>query len=99
MVKYFSDRDYQQMMNSPAVQKAIDAKAEAVRDEARRRTKKITGKTAASIVIVPAARDDGVRVRHVGYDLDISESGPYVEFGTEDTAPHPSLRAAGKAVR
>lgn len=94
-----SDRDYQKMMNSPDVQRVLQQKAEAVRDAARARIKKVTGVTAASVVVEHAVRDDGVSVRRVGYDLDISESGPYYEFGTEDTPPHPDLRAAGKAVR
>jgi HK97 gp10 family phage protein len=99
MVKHLSDREYQKIMNSPAVQKVLEQRAEAIRDEARRRTKKVTGDTAASIVVDSAIRDDGVHVRRVGYDLDISDSGPYYEFGTEDTAPHPNLRAAGRSVR
>lgn len=98
MAKHFSDRDYQDMMNGPEVQKALDAKADAIRDEAKRRTKKVTGDTAASIVVEHALRDDGVHVRRVGYDLDVSDSGPYVEFGTEDTAPHPSLRTAARTL-
>ena len=94
-----SDRDYQKMMNSPDVQRVLEQKAEAIRDAARTRIKKVTGATAASVVVEHAMRDDGVLVRRVGYDLDISESGPYYEFGTEDTAPHPDLRAAAKAVK
>lgn len=93
------DRDYQEMMNSPEVQKVLEQRAEAIRDETRRRIKKVTGDTAASVVVQTAERDDGVLVRRVGYDLDIAESGPYYEFGTEDTAPHPNLRAAARAVK
>lgn len=99
MVKHFSDRDYQQLMNSPAVQKACEQKAEAIRDLAKRRAKKVTGGTAESITVESALRDDGVHVRRIGYDLDVSDSGPYYEFGTEDTAPHPTLRAAAVAVQ
>lgn len=99
MVKHFSDRDYQKIMNGPEVQKALDLRADAIRDEAKRRTKKVSGDTADSIVKVPAMRDDGVRVRRVGFDLDVSDSGPYYEFGTEDTPPHPTLRAAAVAVQ
>lgn len=99
MAKHFSERDYQNMMNGPDVQKALDAKADAIQTEGRRRIKKVTGATAESLVAVPAVRDDGVRVRRVGYDLDVAESGPYYEFGTEDTAPHPTLRAAAVAVQ
>ena len=99
MAKHFSDRDYQKIMNGPEVQKALDLKADAIRDEGRRRIKKVTGGTAESLVVESAMRDDGVHVRRVGYDLDVSDSGPYYEFGTEDTAPHPNLRAAAKAVR
>lgn len=98
-MKHFSDRDYEKMMNSADIQRVLDLKAEAIRDEAKRRTKHVTGVTAESVVVQPAYRDDGVLVRRVGYDLDISDSGPYYEFGTEDTPPHPTLRAAGKAVR
>jgi HK97 gp10 family phage protein len=94
-----SDRDYQKMMNSPDVQRVLDRKAEAVRDETKRRIKHVTGATADSVVVQQAHRDDGVLVRRIGYDLDVSESGPYYEFGTEDTAPHPNLRAAAKSVR
>ena len=99
MANRLSDRDYQDMMNSPDVQQVLDQQADAIRDEARRRTKKVTGDTAASIVKETAIRDDGVQVRRVGYDLDVSDSGPYYEFGTEDTPPHPNLRAAARAVR
>jgi HK97 gp10 family phage protein len=99
MAKRLSDRVYQDIMNSPDVQRVLDQQAEAIRDEAKRRTKRVTGETADSIVVETAVRDDGVRVRRVGYDLDVSESGPYYEFGTEDTAPHPTLRAAAKSVK
>lgn len=99
MAKHFSDRDYQKMMNSPDVQRVLDQVADAIVDEGRRRIHKVTGKTAESLVKQSATRDDGVEVRHVGYDLDVSDSGPYYEFGTEDTPPHPTLRAAGKAVK
>jgi HK97 gp10 family phage protein len=98
-MKRIPDRDYQKMMNSPDVQKVLERKAEAIRDKARQRIKKVTGETAASVVVERAMRDDGVLVRRIGYDLDISESGPYYEFGTEDTPPHPDLRAAAKAVK
>ena len=98
-MKRMSDRDYQKMMNGPEVQRALDRRADAIVDAARQRTKKVTGHTADSIVKETAVRDDGVRVRRVGYDLDISESGPYYEFGTEDTPPHPTLRLAAKSVK
>lgn len=94
-----SDRDYQKIMNSPDVQRVLDLRADAVRDETKRRTKHVTGKTADSVVVERAHRDDGVLVRRIGYDLDVSDSGPYYEFGTEDTAPHPNLRAAAKSVK
>lgn len=92
-------RDYQKMMNSPDVQRALDARADAIVNDAKRRTHKVSGKTAESIVKEPAQRDDGVRVRRVGFDLDISETGPYYMFGTEDTTPHPDLQAAAKSVK
>lgn len=98
-MKRFSDRDYQKMMNAPEVQRALDARADEIVDVAKRRTKKVTGATAESIVKETAVRDDGVRVRRVGYDLDVSDSGPYYEFGTEDTPPHPTLRSAAKSVK
>jgi hypothetical protein len=87
------------MMNSPEVQRALDARADAVLVEAKRRIKKVTGKTAESVVKVTAERDDGVQIRRVGFDLDVDESGPYYMFGTEDTPPHPDLQAAAKAVK
>lgn len=96
-MKRFSDRDYQKMMNSPAIQRVLDQVADAIVTYGRSRIKKVTGKTAESLVKESATRDDGVRVRRVGYDLDIAEGGPYEEFGTEDTLPHPVLRAAGRA--
>lgn len=98
-MKNFSDRDYQKMMNSRDVQRVIDQRADAIVAEAKRRIKHVTGITAASVAVESALRDDGVLVRHVGYDLDVSDSGPYYEFGTEDTPPHPTLRAAAKAVK
>ena len=98
-MKRIPDGDYRKMMNSPDVQRVLDQKADAIVDGARRRTHKISGVTAESIVKVLAERDDGVTVRRVGYDLDISDSGPYYAFGTEDTPPHPDLQAAAKAVR
>lgn len=97
MVKRFSDRDYQKMMNAPDVQKALDARADAIVNDGRRRITKVSGDTARSLVKETATRDDGVKVRRVGFDLDISESGPYYTFGTEDTPPHPDLQAAAKA--
>lgn len=99
MAKRLSDRDYQDMMNSPDVQRVLEDQAEAIAEDARRRIKRVTGATAESVAVVKATRDDGVLVRRVGYDLDVSDSGPYYEFGTEDTAPHPNLRAAARAVR
>jgi HK97 gp10 family phage protein len=99
MAKRLSDREYQEIMNSPDVQRVLDQQAEAIRDEAKRRAKRVTGETADSIVVEHVLRDDGVQVRRVGYDLDIAESGPYYEFGTEDTAPHPTLRTAARVVR
>lgn len=97
MVKLLSDRDYQDLMNSPAVQQACESKAEKIRDAAKARTKKITGATADSIVVESAMRDDGVHVRRVGWDLDVDENGPFYEFGTDDTPPHPVLRAAARS--
>lgn len=97
MAKRFSDREYQKMMNGPNVQRVLDQVADAIVTNARSRVKKVTGRTAESLVKETAVRDDGVKVRRVGYDLDIYEGGPYEEFGTEDTAPHPVLRAAGRA--
>lgn len=96
-MKHFSDRDYQKMMNSPDVQRVLDQVADAIVTVGRSRMKKVTGKSAESLVKETATRDDGVKVRRVGYDLDIYEGGPYEEFGTEDTPPHPVLRAAGRA--
>lgn len=93
------DRDYQKMMNSPGVQRVLDERADRIVAAARKRTTKVTGATARSIVKDDAVRDDGVLVRRVGYDLDVSDSGPYYEFGTEDTAPHPTLRFAAKSVK
>lgn len=90
-------RDYEKMMNAPAVQQALDAKADLIRDTARARTKKVTGGVADSIVSETALRDDGVMVRRVGFDLDVDEAGPYYNFGTEDTPPHPVLQAAARA--
>jgi hypothetical protein len=98
-MKRIPDRDYQAMMNSPEVQRVLDQKADAIVDEGRRRIHKVSGDTARSLVKETAERDDGVRVRRVGFDLDISEAGPYYMFGTEDTPPHPDLQAAAKAVR
>lgn len=98
-MKRFSDRDYRKMMNSPEIQHALDQRADAIVDEAKRRIKKVTGRTAESVVKETADRDDGVRVRRVGFDLDKDESGPYYMFGTEDTPPHPDLQAAAKAVK
>lgn len=92
-------RDYQKMMNSPGVQAVLELRARAIAAEASRRIKHVTGVTASSVAVEFADRDDGVLVRHVGYDLDVSDSGPYYEFGTEDTPPHPTLRAAAKAVK
>ncbi len=94
---YLSDRDYQKMMNSPDVQRVLDRVADAIVAAARSKVKKVTGRTSDSLVKENAIREDGVKVRRVGYDLDIYEGGPYEEFGTEDTAPHPVLRAAGRA--
>lgn len=98
-MKHFSDRDYHKMMNSPEVQRALDLRADAIVEEGRRRIHKVSGDTARSLVKESAQRDDGVTVRRVGFDLDISESGPYYTFGTEDTPPHPDLQAAAKRVR
>lgn len=94
-----SDRDYQKMMNSPDVQRVLDRKANTIRDDTKRRIKHVTGATADSVVVERAHRDDGVLVRRVGYDLDVSDSGPYYEFGTEDTPPHPTLRTAAKSAK
>lgn len=98
-MKRIPDRDYQKMMNSPEVQHVLDERADAILDEARRRHKKVSGLTARSLTKETAERDDGVSVRRVGYDLDVSESGPYYMFGTEDTPPHPDLQAAARAVK
>jgi hypothetical protein len=97
--RLFSDRDYQKMMNAANVQHALDRVADAVLANARKRIRHVTGITAESVAIETALRDDGVYVRHVGYDLDVSDSGPYYEFGTEDTPPHPTLRTAGQSAR
>lgn len=98
-MKHFSDRDYQKMMNAPEVQRVLQQRAEAIQEEARRHIHKVSGDTARSLVVESAQREDGVTVRRVGFDLDISDAGPYYMFGTEDTAPHPDLQAAAKRVR
>lgn len=94
-----SDREYQALMNSPAVQRKVDERASAIQGEARHRIKQVTGGTAASLVVADALRDDGVLVRRIGYDDDIDENGKYYEFGTEDTPAHPVLRTAAKSVQ
>lgn len=99
MARYFSDREYQRIMNAPNVQHAIDARADAILANAQKRIKHVTGLTADSVAIEIDTRDDGVLIRRVGYDLDVSDSGPYYEFGTEDTPPHPTLRQAGRTAR
>jgi len=99
MPNRLSDREYQEIMNSPAVQRKLDERANAIKAETRRRIKKVTGGTAQSVVVVDELRSDGVLVRRVGYDLDIDEAGPYYEFGTEDTPAHPALREAAKSVK
>jgi len=99
MVKIFSDREYQDLMNSPSVQKKLDEQAKKIQAQARSRINSITGETADSVVIEDALRDDGVLVRRIGYDLDISDSGPYYEFGTEDTLAHPVLRIAAAVAK
>jgi hypothetical protein len=93
------DQEYQAIMNSPSVQRALDQRAAEVQAETQRRIKKVTGGTANSVVVEDALRDDGVLVRRIGYDLDIDPNGPYWEFGTEDTDAHPTLRAAAVAVK
>jgi hypothetical protein len=87
------------MMNSPGIQRALDERADAIKAAASARIKKVTGHTAESVAVEDATRDDGVQVRHVGYDLSKDVSGPYYEFGTEDTPPHPTLRVAAKSVK
>jgi hypothetical protein len=99
MTKRLSDREYQRIMNAPGVQRVLDQRAEAVQVETKRRVTVVTGDARDSVVVEVATRDDGVHVRRIGYDLDVSEDGPYWEFGTEDTAPHPTLRAAARTVR
>ena len=98
MPKLFTDEQYRAIMNSPEVQRVLDEKAQRIKAETQAGIKKVTGSTAASVVVEDALRDDGVLVRHVGYDLDIDESGPYYEFGTEDTVAHPALRLAAAKV-
>lgn len=98
-MEHFSDRDYRKMMNAPEVQRVLEERAKAIQEAARRRIHKVSGDTARSLVVEPTMREDGVLVRRVGYDLDVSDSGPYYEFGTEDTVPHPTLRTAAKAAR
>jgi HK97 gp10 family phage protein len=87
------------MMNSPAVQVKLQLRAEAIQTYARSRIHKRSGETARSVAVEIAVREDGVLVRRVGYDLDVTDSGPYYEFGTEDTPPHPTLRQAGRSAR
>ena len=98
-MKQIPDRDYQQMMNSPEVQHAVDLRADAIVAGTRRRTRVDSGDTRASVTKVTEMRDDGVLERRVGYDLAVSDSAPYYVFGTEDTPPHPDLVVAAKAVR
>lgn len=99
MPKYLSDSEYRKLMNSPDVQRACEAKAEAIAGGTRRRIRRVTGSTAESVVVVKAVRDDGAIVRRVGYDESVDENGKYYEFGTEDTPAHSPLRAAAKAAR
>jgi HK97 gp10 family phage protein len=99
MPNQLSDREYQEIMNSPAVQRVLDERADGIQAETKRRVAVRSGKARDSVAVVAAARDDGVRVRRIGYDLDVSDHGPYWEFGTEDTPPHPTLRTAAKRAR
>lgn len=97
MVKRLSDRDYADMMNSTSVQRALDKRASSILEEARRRTPEDSGDAKRSLTVEFALRDDGVLVRRIGWDLDIAEYGPYLEFGTEDTLAVPALRVAAAA--
>lgn len=99
MPKYLSDAEYQKLMNSPDVQRACEAKAQAIASGTRQRIRHVTGATADSVTVVKAVRDDGVNVRRVGYDVDVDENGPYYEFGTEDTPARAPLRTAARAAR
>lgn len=99
MADRLADREYQEIMNSPDVQRVLDERANAVQAETKRRVTVRSGKARDSVAVITAVRDDGVRVRRVGYDLDVSDHGPYWEFGTEDTAPHPTLRTAAKRAK
>ena len=99
MAKRMSNTDYQAMMNSPEVQQVLATKAEQIKANVRKRVTVRSGEARDSVAVVTATRDDGVRVRRIGYDLEISDHGPFWEFGTEDTAPHPTLRTAAKKVR
>lgn len=99
MPEYLSDREYSTLMNSPDVQRACDAKAEAIADGTRQRIRRVTGATAESVTVVKAVRDDGAIVRRVGYDESVDENGKYYEFGTEDTPARSPLRTAAKAAR
>lgn len=99
MPKRLSDREYQDIMNSPDVQRVLDQRAEAIQAETKRRVTVRSGEARDSVVVESAIRDDGVHVRRIGYDLDVSDHGPYWEFGTEDTAPHPTLRVAARRAK
>jgi HK97 gp10 family phage protein len=59
----------------------------------------LTGRLRRSLTVVEVRNPRGQTEYRIGWDPDVAEYGPIVEFGSEDTAPQPHLRPAGIKVR
>lgn len=79
---------------SPAVARAVEATANAIRDQARENAPVRTGALRDSIETVTGVDERGAFARVVVRDF----KGGWLEFGTERTRAQPYLRPAADAV-
>lgn len=82
----------------PEIKRQVRAVAAAIRDDARQRAPRDTGRLRRSIRVDNVLdRETGEVVYRVGWDKRLAYCGPLVELGTEDTRAQPHLLPAAEA--
>jgi HK97 gp10 family phage protein len=94
-----SQRAVADLAKARAVTNQEETVARQVLETARDLAPFLTGRLRRSLTVVEVRNSRGQTEYRIGWDLDIAEYGPAVEFGTEDTPAQPHLRPAAIKVK
>lgn len=83
---------------TPAVERAMERLAQQIHDDAVVMAPRKTGALRRSLMVL-RHEEDGVVTYRVGWDVDIAEYGPAIEFGSGDLSPQPHIRPSGNKAK